>query len=40
MKELWSYLHQSFDQGERLWRSVRVCRTVEEYRRVVGLVFR
>lgn len=34
MKELWSYLHQSFAQGERIWRNVRVCRTVEEYRRV------
>jgi tRNA-dihydrouridine synthase len=34
MKELWSYLHQSFVQGERLWKAVRVCRTVEEYRRV------
>ena len=35
MKELWSYLHQSFAQGERIWRGVRVCRTVDEYRRVV-----
>jgi tRNA-dihydrouridine synthase len=39
MKELWSYLHQSFDDGERLWRTVRVCRTVEEYRRVAGEAF-
>jgi tRNA-dihydrouridine synthase len=35
MKELWSYLHRSFADGERLWRGVRVCRTVDEYRRVV-----
>lgn len=38
MKELWSYLHQAFAQGEHLWRSVRVCRTVDEYRRVVDEV--
>jgi tRNA-dihydrouridine synthase len=36
MKELWSYLHPLFDGGESLWRGVRVCRTVEEYRRVAG----
>jgi len=39
MKELWSYLHLSLRQGERIWRSVRVCRTVEEYRRVAAEVF-
>ena len=39
MKELWSYLHQSLRQGERLWRSVRICRTLEEYHRVVAGVF-
>ena len=39
MKELWSYVHQSLRQGERIWRSVRVCRTVDEYRRVVQAVF-
>ena len=38
MKELWSYLHQAFAQGERVWRGVRVCRTVDEYRRVVDEV--
>ncbi|HNX36250.1 MAG TPA: tRNA-dihydrouridine synthase family protein [Kiritimatiellia bacterium] len=39
MKELWGYLHLSLRQGERVWRGVRVCRTVEEYRRVVEGVF-
>lgn len=40
MKELWSYQHLSLRQGERIWKSVRVCRTVEEYRRVVEGVFK
>lgn len=35
MKELWSYLHLSLPQGAALWCEVRVCRTVDEYRRVV-----
>ena len=39
MKELWGYLHLSLRQGERIWKSVRVCRTVEEYQRVVDGVF-
>jgi len=39
MKELWSYLHLLLRDGERVWRGVRVCRTVEEYRRVVEEVF-
>lgn len=39
MKELWGYLHQSLLQGERVWKTVRVCRTVDEYRRVVDGVF-
>jgi tRNA-dihydrouridine synthase len=39
MKELWGYLHQSLRQGDRIWKSVRICRTVDEYRRVVENVF-
>lgn len=39
MKELWGYLHRALRQGERIWKSVRVCRTVDEYRRVVDGVF-
>ena len=39
MKELWGYLHLSLRQGERIWKTVRVCRTLDEYRRVVESVF-
>lgn len=39
MKELWSYLHQSLRQGERLWQAVRVCRTLSEYSRVTDKFF-
>ena len=35
LKELWSYLSQSLPDGERIWRSVRLCRTLEEYGAVV-----
>ena len=38
MKELWSYLAVSFADGERLWTSVKLCRTVDEYRRVLELI--
>jgi tRNA-dihydrouridine synthase B len=36
MKELWSYIRFSFRNGESLWRSVRLCRTLEEYKSVIG----
>jgi tRNA-dihydrouridine synthase len=39
MKELWGYLHLSLRQGERVWKSVRICRTMDEYRGVVEAVF-
>ena len=39
MKELWSYLHQSLAGGERIWKGVRVCRALHEYRRVVDAFF-
>jgi tRNA-dihydrouridine synthase len=35
LKELWGYLYLPLRDGERLWKTVRVCRTVDEYRRVV-----
>ena len=39
MKELWGYLHLCLCQGERVWKNVRVCRTMDEYHRVVEDVF-
>ena len=39
MKELWGYLHLSLEQGERVWGSVKICRTLDEYHRVVEGVF-
>jgi len=39
MKELWGYLHRSLADGGRVWKRVRVCRTVEEYRRAVEETF-
>ena len=35
MKELWGYLHESLRQGDRVWNAVKICRTLDEYRRVV-----
>ena len=40
MKELWSYLHQSLSEGERLWQTVRICRTLDEYARAVDIEVR
>ena len=39
LKELWSYLHLSLRQGERVWNGVKICRTMDEYHRVVEGVF-
>jgi len=39
MKELWGYLRLSLRDGERAWAAVRVCRTVDEYRRAVDGTF-
>ncbi|MEI7900081.1 MAG: hypothetical protein WCK89_07500, partial [bacterium] len=39
MKELWGYLHLSLWQGDRVWASVKICRTADEYHRVIEDVF-
>jgi tRNA-dihydrouridine synthase len=39
MKELWGYLHGVLCQGERVWNGIKICRTMEEYHRVVESVF-
>ena len=36
MKELWSYLHAFFPNGGRLWDTIKICRTLDEYRRCNG----
>ncbi|MCL2104811.1 MAG: tRNA-dihydrouridine synthase family protein [Kiritimatiellaeota bacterium] len=36
MKELWSYLHVFYPYGERLWDTIKIARTVDEYRRAIG----
>lgn len=38
-KELWSYLHQGLVDGERIWNSLKLCRTMDEYQRVVDTAF-
>jgi tRNA-dihydrouridine synthase len=37
MKELWSYLKDYFPEGEKLWNQIKICRTLDEYRRSVSL---
>jgi tRNA-dihydrouridine synthase len=39
MKELWSYLSALFVNGARIWDGVKICRTLDEYRRVVEAAF-
>lgn len=36
MKELWSYLHLGLHQGQRLWDMIKICRTADEYHRIVA----
>jgi len=35
MKELWGYLHAFFPNGGRLWDAIKICRTLDEYRRTL-----
>ena len=35
MKELWSYLHFIYPDSETRWKAIRLCRTLDEYLRVV-----
>lgn len=39
MKELWGYLHEVLQQGGRVWNAIKVCRTLDEYSRVVDETF-
>lgn len=39
MKELWGYLHAVLRQGDRVWNNIKICRTVDEYHRVVEETF-
>ncbi|MFA7173275.1 MAG: tRNA-dihydrouridine synthase family protein [Kiritimatiellia bacterium] len=39
MKEFWSYQHTGLVQGGRIWDAIKICRTVDEYRRVVDSAF-
>ncbi len=39
VKELWSYLHTGLKDGDRIWSSIKICRSVDEYRRVVDGAF-
>ena len=40
VKELWSYLYTGLVDGQRIWDSVKLCRRVDEYRRVIESTFR
>jgi len=40
VKELWSYLHTGLVQGNRIWDSIKICRSVDEYRRVIDAAFK
>jgi len=40
VKELWSYLHTALTGGQRIWDSIKICRKVDEYRRVIDAAFK
>jgi len=40
MKELWGYLSAGLADGERIWGQIKICRTMDEYRRTADGVFR
>lgn len=39
LKELWSYQYTGLVQGRRIWDAIKICRTVDEYCRVVDTAF-
>ena len=38
MKELWGHLRMGLPGSERFWNAVKICRTADEYRRVLNLI--
>ncbi|MGN0827552.1 MAG: tRNA dihydrouridine synthase [Kiritimatiellia bacterium] len=38
-KELWNYLRESLADGDRIWNSLKLCRSLDEYRRVADAAF-
>lgn len=38
MKELWGYLKFGFNQGDRIWNGVKICRTLDEYKRIISAI--
>ncbi len=39
MKEIWMYLYQSFPEDEKLWKKIKKCQSLEQYRAIVNSVF-
>jgi len=38
MKELWGYLKCGFVHGDRIWNGIKICRTLDEYTRIIASI--
>ncbi len=36
MKEMWSYVHTCYKNGEKVWHKIRICTSIEEYTNTVN----
>lgn len=39
MKEIWMYMHGLFPDSEKLWKKIKKCQTLSDYKSIVGLAF-
>lgn len=39
MKEIWMYMHGIFPDSEKLWKKIKKCQTLSDYKSIVGLAF-
>ena len=39
MKEIWAYMHRLFSDSEKLWKKIKKCQTLNDYKSIVRMAF-
>ena len=39
MKEIWAYMHELFSDSEKLWKKIKKCQTLNDYKSIVRMAF-
>lgn len=39
MKEIWAYMHGLFSDSEKLWKKIKKCQTLNDYKSIVRMAF-